>query len=70
MPTVYCASIECKRNNKNKCTAKVLTLNESHLHTVWNGVEQVWRCKQFEMSEEAKRMKAEMEWLIGGDGHG
>ena len=54
MPTVYCAAIECKHNKNNKCKAKALTLNESHVHTIHQGFKQFWTCKQFEESEEAK----------------
>ena len=61
MAVVWCAVVECKHNKGNKCKAREITLNESRLHTLWNGVEQVWRCKQFEMSDEAKRMEALVE---------
>lgn len=66
MPTVYCAAIECKHNKDNKCKAKSICLSEGLVHTVWNGVEQIWRCKEFEMSEDAKRMQEELAQIMGG----
>ena len=67
MATVYCAAIECKHNKGNRCKARKIRLSEGHVHTVWNGVEQVWRCKEFEMSYEAKRMEAEIMKIMGAD---
>ena len=62
MPIVYCAAIECKHHDdNNRCRAKTINLSEALLHTVWNGVQQVWKCKQFELSDEAKRIRAELE---------
>ena len=70
MATVYCASIECKYHDGNKCTAKKIALSAGSVHTVWNGIEDIWYCKQFELSDKAKCMQAEIKRLIGGDGNG
>lgn len=56
MPKVYCAAGMCKHNEENLCKAKEINLSEGHVHTVHQGYKQVWTCRMFEMSEDAKRM--------------
>lgn len=65
MAIVNCAAIECKHNKYTVCGAERIDLNESRVHTVHNGVEQFWRCKQFELSDEAKQIQAEYAKFLG-----
>jgi hypothetical protein len=45
-------------NKNNRCKAKALVLNESHVHTVHQGVKRFLICTQFEESERAKEIMA------------
>ena len=67
MPVVKCAAIECKYNKNSVCTAKKISLSSGRVHTVWNGVEDVWRCGAFEMSLDAKRVRELLAEIMGGD---
>lgn len=67
MPVVKCAAIECKYNKNSVCKAEKISLSSGRVHTVWNGVEDVWRCRRFELSEDAKRVKELLAKIIGGD---
>ena len=58
MAKVVCASIECRYNDENNfCTRDEIILSDHSLHTVWEGVQHLWRCKCYEESDEAKRIK-------------
>lgn len=62
MPSVRCASSDCKYNGaRSACHAKNLSLSDCSVVTLSNGREHFWRCKQYEMSEEARRIKEEFE---------
>ena len=51
---VYCPCAECKYNGKNnKCKAKSITLSAHYVTTLWEGRQDFWKCKAFEMTEEA-----------------
>jgi len=63
MATVYCAAVECEHNDRNRCNAKTISLSEGYVHTVHQGFLQVWTCRQYEMSEDAKRLLEEMKRL-------
>ena len=61
MPKVICASLDCKYNGKGyQCTAKKITMSEHFLVTVNEGRQHLWRCKQYEMSEEMKKIEKMM----------
>ena len=70
MASVYCAAIDCKHNNKNKCSLKKIRLNEGHVHTRCQGFKQIWECLEYEQSEESKKMDAIVRWLMHKDGDG
>lgn len=53
--SVYCAALECKfHSDTNRCTAKRITLSSHSVMTLWNGRQEFWKCKQYEMSDEYK----------------
>lgn len=56
MPKVWCAEIECEWCKENQCTADEINLSAGRMHTVYEGYRQVWTCRTFKMSEEAKKM--------------
>lgn len=63
---LYCASFDCKYNDDhNKCTAKKVSLTACDIETLWDGRQSFWRCKQYEESEEAQKIKAEVEAFFG-----
>ena len=57
MTHVECAAIDCKYNNDCVCTKKEINLSNHQMHTVHEGVQNLWRCKCFEKSEEAKNIE-------------
>lgn len=57
MTRVECAAIECKYNNDCICTRESINLSNHQMHTVYEGVQNLWRCKQFEKSDEARRIE-------------
>ena len=51
--SVYCAAVECKYNgNSNKCTAKKISLSSHSVMTLWEGRQDFWKCKNYEVSDE------------------
>jgi len=53
--SVYCAAVNCKyHSDTNRCTAKRITLSSHSILTLWNGRQDFWKCKQYEMSDEYK----------------
>jgi hypothetical protein len=55
MTKITCACFDCKYCDDNaQCTAKEIKLTYGNIATVWEGRQDVWWCKFFEMSEEAK----------------
>ena len=58
MAKVWCAAIECENNKNNQCKAAEINLSEGHIHTVHQGLKQVWECRNYNMSKEAKELKA------------
>lgn len=55
MTKITCACFDCKHCSPNaECTAKEIKLTFGNIATVWEGRQDVWWCKSFEMSEEAK----------------
>ena len=59
---LFCATSECKYNDDhNQCTAHEVYLNDLSIMTVWEGRQHLWKCRQFEMSDDAKRICEEFE---------
>lgn len=65
MPKVWCATIECENNKNNRCTAKEICLSDGHIHTVHQGFKQVWFCRKYNTSNEAKELKDKLDALKG-----
>ena len=53
---VYCASQECKYNDRNRCIAETISLSCHSVMTYHDGRQDFWKCKQYEMSEDSKRI--------------
>lgn len=61
MPKVKCAAEDCKYNsNKNTCTAKNISLGWISCMTLWDGRQEFWKCKSYEMSQESKEILDEL----------
>lgn len=57
--SVYCGAIECKYNNdRNRCTAGKIVLSSHSVMTVWEGRQDFWKCKNFELSDQSKAILA------------
>ena len=64
---VLCATPECKWCDEDYyCTAEEVHLSSTSIMTVWEGRQELWRCKQFEMSERARAVKEFVGRMIGG----
>lgn len=61
MTKVYCACIECENNKRNICKAKTINLSAGNIATVYQGRKNIWECRMFNLSEEAKTFKILME---------
>ena len=61
MPKVWCAETTCKHNKDNLCSAKKINLSAGQIHTVHEGCRQLWTCRTYEMSYEAKKLKEVIE---------
>ncbi len=63
--SVYCAAFDCKYNGRtNRCTAKRITLSWHSVMTVWEGRQEFWRCKNYEVSDEAKRLQETIKQMM------
>lgn len=61
---IHCAKIECKYNSdRNVCTAKSIELSDHDVLTHWEGRQNFQRCKQFELSDEAKEINKALKAL-------
>ena len=66
MSQITCASVDCRHNgNKCKCLLNKVTLSEAYYHTVNEGLQHFWRCKQYEKSEETKAFEEQFKKLMG-----
>ena len=65
MAKVWCATLECEYNKRNKCTAKEINLSDGHVHTVHQGYLQIWKCEAFAMSREAREMYEDLRKVDG-----
>lgn len=66
MTKVSCATIDCKYNNDCVCAKKEINLSDHLIHTMYEGVQNFWRCKCYEKSEEAKRIEQMWKELLKG----
>ena len=67
---VICASVDCKYIDEeaNCCRLREIKLSEHYMHTVNEGFQHFWRCKQYEMSDESKRIYDQFVRLMQKDG--
>lgn len=56
---VYCPCAECKYNRYRRCKAPGITLSAHYVTTLWDGHQNFWKCKNYELSEEAERINTE-----------
>lgn len=55
--TVYCGNVSCKYNgDKNRCTAKKISLTFEGIHTKNQGFREMLSCKSYEESEMSKEI--------------
>lgn len=69
MTQITCACLDCKFCKENaQCTAKEIKLSWGNIATVWEGRQDVWWCKSYEMSDEAKATYEEIyKFFKGGE---
>lgn len=58
MSKVYCASIDCEYNHRNRCTAKSINLSDGHIHTVHQGFKHIHKCRTYEKSQRCKDIES------------
>lgn len=56
MSKIKCLSTECKYNKNDRCTAKEVSFIWKSVMTVHDGRLECWICRQYEMSDEMKRI--------------
>lgn len=58
MAVIKCGSVDCKHNDdSNICQRSNIALSDCYYHTVNEGFQHFWKCKQYEESEELKSIK-------------
>ena len=68
MPKIICGAVDCEHNRDGyHCDADKIVLSEHSVMTVWEGRQQFWKCDQYEMSEQSKRLYEEFKRLIEND---
>ena len=66
---IICAAVDCKHNSENnRCKLDKVTLSDHYIHTVYEGRQHFLRCKQYEKSEETKRMEEKFMKLLKEQG--
>lgn len=69
MSKIICASSDCEYLGiNNRCLLSNVTLSEHFIHTVHEGLQHFWRCKQYEKSEESKRLEEQFTKLLKEQG--
>lgn len=62
---IYCAAVDCKYNgSRNQCTAKKVELSWHSVMTMWQGRQELWKCKNFEKSEEARLVEEQIRRMM------
>lgn len=68
MVSVTCPCVECIYNGRNnKCKAGKIKLTYRNMATVNEGRVDMWVCDKYAMSEESKRILAELGKIMKGD---
>lgn len=65
MPKLYCARIECKYNENQKCKAGTVNLGAWYGNTVHEGYQEFSRCRTYEDSEDTILIKKFLAELKG-----
>lgn len=65
MAKLYCARIECKYNENQKCKAKTVNLGSWYGNTINEGYQEFSRCRTYEDSEDTIRIKKFLAELKG-----
>ena len=69
MSKITCAAIDCEHiDDMNCCRLKKISLSDHYMHTVNEGLQHFWRCKQYEQSAESKRLEEEFKKLLKEQG--
>lgn len=67
MTKITCTCWDCKFcNEDSQCTAEEIKLTSGNISTVWEGRQDVWWCKSFEMSKEAQEIQEKIKLLMKG----
>lgn len=69
MTKVYCPCLECVNNKDQRCKAKEVSLTWRSLATVNEGRQEVWVCKQYQVSEEMQVIEEQFKALIKKGGN-
>ena len=68
MTSIICGSLDCKYNGDDyKCTADKLKLTYRNMATVNEGRADMWVCDKYSMSDETKRILAELGKIMERD---
>ena len=58
MAIIKCGAVCCKHNSsRNICTNDYISLSECYYHTVNEGFQHFWRCREYEQCEWAESME-------------
>ena len=70
MGIIYCGSYDCIHCNpdNNICDADEVFLNTANIMTAWEGRQDFWRCKQYEISEKTRRLYEQFEKFLKEQG--
>lgn len=67
MTVIKCGSVDCKHNDdSNICQKSNIALSDCYYHTVNDGLQHFWRCRQYEKSDRAKQIEKQMKEFLGG----
>lgn len=61
---VWCAEISCEYNHDNMCKAKEINLSSGLVHTVYDGKQNIWKCRNFSESEESRKIREMFEKFL------
>ena len=67
MTKVVCAAIECKHQKNGICTKKEINLSQGNIATVYEGRQDVWRCRMFELSDFSREIQEMLRKVIPND---
>ena len=67
MTKIKCPSGECIHNSdSNVCQAKSISLEWFSIMTKWEGRQEYWKCKEYELSDEYKVMAHQFKKIMEG----